>query len=388
MLVTLIGGLGAEGLVPADYQPEALKAAIAAGAGDRLDELASRMFSWVIEDLRDGRAPMSARVQWFAVDPDREAMPTAQVMAQALSEHDVVGVVAKLQPVHPDFAKLKAKLAAVKKGDAAARGLILANMDRWRWLPRDLGKFYLYSNVPEFQVRLTIRKSGGTYWNWASKTVVGKPGRTATPQLSEMVTAVVFNPTWTVPQSISVGEGLGQKVLNNPNWARNNGYKAVKGSDGTTWVVQQPGPDNALGLMKIDMPNEHAIYFHDTPAKSYFDEDVRAFSHGCVRTQEAVELGMLLGILGAGKTRDEVLAIHKSGEYTKVELTKPFPVYITYFTYASQIDPETSQFGPLTKFGDIYGRDKPVIDSFARPRELKTTQRKSDEEVIKLDNPL
>ena len=135
--------------------------------------------------------------------------------------------------------------------------------------------------MPEFQLRLVVNnKNIRTY-----KTVVGKPGRTATPQLAEQVTAVVFNPTWTVPQSIVKGEGLGAKVLSNPGWARANGYKATRGANGYVSVVQQPGPGNALGLMKIDMPNPHAIYFHDTPSKSYFNHDVRAFSHGCMRVQ-------------------------------------------------------------------------------------------------------
>jgi len=377
-LLSTIEYIGKEGLLPADYQPAALKAAIAGGESDALDALASKVFAWLIEDLRDGRTPMEARVQWFAVDPDQDDMPTAQIMAQALSDHDVPGVIDKLAPTVPDYAALKAELATTPMANKAKRALIRANMDRWRWLARDLGDVYLLTNVPEFQLRLTVRnKIIRTY-----RTVVGKPGRTATPQLAETVTAVVFNPTWTVPQSIVQGEGLGQKVLNNPRWAKAAGYKATKGADGTIYVVQQPGPTNSLGLMKIDMPNPHAIYLHDTPAKQYFDEDVRAFSHGCIRTERAVELGMTMAILGAKMPAAEAADISRSGEYTKVEMTRTFPVYLTYFTIARSID------GELKQFNDIYGRDKPVLDSFTQPRQLKTTQRTSDEEIIELDNPL
>ncbi|MCJ2180630.1 L,D-transpeptidase family protein [Novosphingobium album (ex Hu et al. 2023)] len=377
-LLSTIEYIGKEGLVPADYQPAALKAAIAKGEGDDLDTLASRVFGWLIEDLRDGRTPMKDRVQWFAVDPDQDAMPTAQIMAQALSDHDVPGVVDALAPTNPGYAALKAEFNATPMTDKAKRALIQANMDRWRWLRHDLGDVYLITNIPEFQLRLVVKnKIIRTY-----KTVVGKPGRTATPQLAETVSAVVFNPTWTVPQSIVKGEGLGAKVLANPTWARNAGYKAVKAEDGTVYVVQQPGPTNSLGLMKIDMPNEHAIYLHDTPSKQYFDRDVRAFSHGCIRTERAVELGMTMAILGAQMPAVEAADISRSGKYTKVAMTRTFPVYLTYFTYARSID------GELQPFNDIYGRDKPVLDSFASPRELKTTQRKSDEEVIQLDNPL
>jgi murein L,D-transpeptidase YcbB/YkuD len=377
-LLKTVEYIGKEGLLPGDYQPTALKTAIAAGEGDALDALASRVFGWLIEDLRDGRTPMTARVQWFAVDPDQDVMPTAEIMAQALSDHDVAGVVAKLAPTHPDYAALKTELNATPMANKARRALIQANMDRWRWLARDLGTVYLMTNVPEFQLRLVVKdKILRTY-----KTVVGKPGRTATPQLAETVSAVVFNPTWTVPQSIVKGEGLGAKVLNNPRWAAANHYKGYKNENGTITVVQQPGPTNALGLMKIDMPNPHAIYLHDTPAKQYFNSEVRAFSHGCIRTERAVELGMTMAILGAQMPASEAAELSRAGKYKKVEMTRTFPVYLTYFTFARSID------GTLQSFNDLYGRDAPVLASFKAARELKTTQRKSEEEVIQLDNPL
>jgi murein L,D-transpeptidase YcbB/YkuD len=377
-LLTTIQGIKSEGLFPKDYQVDALKAAIAQGEGDALDQVASKSFAWLIEDLRDGRTPMTARVQWFAVDPDQDKMPTAQVMAQALSNHDIAGVVSQLAPTVPDYAALKQALADTPDSQAARRSLIRVNMDRWRWLARDLGDVYLLTNVPEFQLRLTVKnRIIRTY-----KTVVGKPGRTATPQLAETVTAVVFNPTWTVPQSIVKGEGLGAKVMASPSWAKANGYKGIKSADGTITVVQQPGKNNALGLMKIDMPNPHAIYLHDTPSKQFFNADVRAFSHGCIRTERAVELGMTMAILGAQMPADQAADISRSGVYTKVAMTRTFPVYITYVTMGQAID------GTLTKYADLYGRDAPVLASFAAPREEKTTQRASEEPIIQLDNPL
>ncbi|MDG2003724.1 MAG: L,D-transpeptidase family protein [Novosphingobium sp.] len=377
-LLESIEGIGSEGLFPADYQPEALRAAISAGEGDVLDRAASQSFSWLVEDLRDGRTPMKARVQWFAVDPDQDDAPTEQLMARALTLHDVPGVLAGLAPTHPDYLALKEELAVTPADDAGRHSLIRANLDRWRWLARDLGKAYLITNVPEFQLRLVVNdKIIRTY-----RTVVGKPGRSATPQLSETVSGVVFNPTWTVPQSIVRGEGLGRRVLANPAWARSKGYKATRRANGTIYVVQQPGPGNALGLMKIDIPNPHAIYFHDTPSKSFFNREVRAFSHGCIRTERAVELGMTMAILGANMEPAEAARISRSGKYTKVKMARTFPAYITYFTFARDID------GALKSFGDIYGRDKPVLNSFNEPRQFKTSQRKSDEEIIELDNPL
>jgi murein L,D-transpeptidase YcbB/YkuD len=373
-LLGVVETIDAEGLFAKDYQPEALRAALARGEGEALDRAASRSFAWLAEDLRDGRTPMDARVQWFALDPDQDVNPTSAIMAKALETHDVAGVLAGLAPTHPDYEALKAALATTPKTDARTRSLIRVNMDRWRWLRQELGDVYLLTNVPEFQLRLTVNnRIIKTY-----KTVVGKRGRTATPQLAETVTAVVFNPTWTVPQSIVVGEGLGTQLLRRPR----RDYKVTRNPDGTLTVVQQPGPGNSLGLMKIDMPNPHAIYLHDTPAKQYFNQAVRDASHGCIRTERAVELGMTMAILGADMPQEQLVANATSGKYTKVPMTRTFPVYITYFTMAQDIS------GTLQKFGDIYGRDTPVLASFGKPRMPKTTQRISDEPVVQLDNPL
>ncbi len=377
-LLGVVKGLDAEGLFPADYEPQRLASAIAAGPGPALDAQASKVFAWVVEDMRDGRTRMDSRVQWFVVDPDVEANPTHEVMARALASQDIAGEIAALAPSHADYAALKAMLARTPPANKAGRALIRANMDRWRWLQRDLGKYYLLTNVPEFQLRLTVDNEViRTY-----RTVVGKPGRTATPQLAEIVENVVFNPTWTVPQSIVVGEGLGPALLANPARAARENYKVTKAKDGTIYVVQQPGDGNSLGRMKIDMPNEHAIYLHDTPAKALFNTAVRAYSHGCIRTERAVELGMTMAILAAGKTPQEVTDIFLSGQYTKVPLTTQFPVYLTYFTMASDIN------GKMGTFRDIYGRDAPVLASLAAPRKPWDGKRKTTEKVIKLDNPL
>ena len=376
-LLAVIDGIGAEGLAPADYKPAALRAAIAAGEGDALNEVASKSFAWLAEDLRDGRTPMSARVQWFAVDKDVDVNPTDAIMARALDSHDIAGTLAALAPTYPDYAVLKDALARTPRADANTRALIRANMDRWRWFSRDLGEYYLMTNVPEFQLRLVRRdKIVRTY-----KTIVGKPGKTATPQLAEEVENVVFNPTWTVPQSIVVGEGLGAKYLNNPAKAKRDGYVVTTLPDGMVVVVQQPGPNNSLGMVKIDMPNPHAIYLHDTPARGLFNTVSRAYSHGCVRTERALELGMMLAMLKAGKTPEEVTAISQSGKYTKVPLTSPMPVYIGYFTMAKDIN------GQLITWPDIYQRDGAVLASFAQPRQPKTGQRTIDEKVEAIAAP-
>ena len=377
-LLGVIEGIDADGLIPADYQPEQLRSAIAAGDPAALAAQASRSFAWLAEDMRDGRTRFNARLQWFVVDTDIDANPTSALMARALQAHDVAGVIGGLQPTVPDYGELKGLLAVTPASDKAKRKLIRINLDRWRWLPRQLGKYYLLTNVPEFQLRLTVDKSIGRSY----RTIVGKVGKTATPQLAAVVQGVVFNPTWTVPQSIVKGEGLGAKLIGNPASALRQGYKVTKDKSGTITVVQQPGPGNSLGMIKLDMPNEHAIFIHDTPARGLFAQPYRALSHGCVRTERAAELGITMAILGAGMGSDQAVEIVKSGTYTRVPMTKTFPIYIMYFTMASDIT------GKMGTFPDLYSRDGAVLASFAAPRAPWTGQRQSTEKVIKLDNPL
>ncbi len=380
-LLSYIRAIGNEGLFPRDYQPDTLQAAIAKGAGKDLNEIATRLFTWVAEDLRDGRTEMDSRAQWFVEDPDWKLHPIKPLLQDALAAGGqtggIVAALDSLSPVHPDYAVLKQMLLETSEGDKAARAKIRANMDRWRWLGRDLGKNYLLTNVPEYQLRLVINNKVHTSF----RTIVGKPGRTATPQLAETVEGVIFNPTWTVPQSIVVGEGLGARVLNNPSYARNNGYKAYKTEAGMTVVVQQPGPGNSLGLMKLDMPNPHAIFLHDTPSKSLFNNSGRALSHGCVRTENAMKLAMILAKGLGGLSSEEAVEIANSRKYTRVELKKELPVYITYFTMARDID------GVMRSFDDIYGRDEPVLASLAAPRKVKTGQHVTDEAIVPIEAP-
>ena len=374
-LIAVIEGIAAEGLDPADYDLQALQVAVSSGPSEELDKLASKNFVWLVEDLRDGRTPMDAREQWFVVDPDRDTFRTDDLLAEAVSTGDVAGTLAQLNPTHPDYARLKEELANTPESETDKRKLIRANMDRWRWLARDLGRKYLITNVPEYQLRLTVGdKIISTY-----RTIVGKPGRTATPQLAEKVEGIVFNPTWTVPQSIVKGEGLGNKVLGNPAWAKRNGYKATKGENGWITVVQQPGPGNSLGRMKLEMPNPHAIFFHDTPSRHLFDTANRALSHGCIRTERALELAITMAILGKGASKEEAVEIATSGEYTKVMIEDELPAYITYFTMASDIN------GEMKTFNDIYGRDAPVLASLDQPR-VDNRSNEIDDEVIVIEN--
>ncbi|MEL6530598.1 MAG: L,D-transpeptidase family protein, partial [Pseudomonadota bacterium] len=158
-----------------------------------------------------------------------------------------------------------------------------------------------------------------------------------------------------------------------------NGYTATRHSSGWISVVQQPGPGNSLGRMKLEMPNPHAIFFHDTPSRHLFNRDRRALSHGCIRTERALELAITMAILGRGASRDEAVSIANSGKYTKVPIEREMAAYITYFTMATDID------GELRSFEDIYDRDAPVIASLDKPR-VQDRSGESDDEVIVIEN--
>lgn len=355
-LLAFIQGVGSRGLNPADYGPDALQAAIKAGEGTALNDLATLAFTQVLVDLRDGRTPYAARVQWFIRDPDATTFPTDEMLRKALDSHDFEGVFASVEPTHPDYAALKAALAATK--DTARQQIIKTNMDRWRWLPHDLGKRYVYVNVPEYIVRVVGKgKNIATY-----RAIVGAP-KTATPQLDAQAIGMIIHPTWTIPQSI-IKESVGALITNNPAAARARGYTWT-GSGKNLSVVQKFGPGNSLGMMKMDMPNPHAIFLHDTPARNLFERPVRALSHGCIRTDRAVEFAILMSILQAEFDPHEAATLFKRGLNDRIPFTEPVQVFINYFTMASNGD------GKLNSFADIYGRDAPVIASFAQPRQDK-----------------
>jgi L,D-transpeptidase YcbB len=375
-LLASINAVGAEGLFPADYLPDQLQAAILAGEGPALDEISTRQFGRLAADLRDGRTPFSARIQWYVRDPDAQAMPTEALLTEALASQDFASVFAKLTPKNSDYEALKASLAATPASDASRLKLIRANMERWRWLPVDLGFRHVIANVPEMQLRFVVNSRLIRSY----KAVVGKPGETATPQLAELAQGVVFNPTWTVPQSIIKNE-LGGMISRSPSGGSSGSYTWKRYAGGGLSVVQKAGPNNALGLMKIDMPNPHSIFVHDTPARERFNQANRALSHGCVRAERASELGLMLAIVMGGMEAEDGVAILRSGKTTRVSFKEKIPVYIAYFTMATGID------GKMQPFGDVYGRDKAIFASLDKPREDKAAGAFQTAPVVVVKDP-
>ena len=237
---------------------------------------------------------------------------------------------------------------------------LLDNMERIRWLPRDLGSRYIFVNQAAFEAQ--VIRDGKP--EWETRVIVGKP-MTQTPVFNDEMEMVVFNPSWGVPPSIIANEYL-PKLRRDPGYLDRLGFKVVTpagkvvSSRSVSWgsygakvpygIQQPPGVKNALGELKFLFPNAHDIYMHDTPTRELFSQDMRAFSHGCVRVQNPREFASVV----LGWSPDEVAAKVETGVSETVRLKQKIPVHLTYFTAW----PDAS--GNIVYFNDIYGRDKPI----------------------------
>ena len=335
-LLSYIQQIGVEGLNPADYDPDALMAAVASGDPLRMSAEATDRFNRVSSDLALGHVKRLQRIDWHVKDPDLDAAGQDTMLRAALAQHNIAGAFRNLLPTHPQYAALKAALASAAPTDSVRISRIKLNLDRWRWLPRDLGQKYIIVNVPGFHA--TLVENGVN--RWKQRAIAGKLS-TPTPQLDATAVGVMLNPTWEVPKSIA-REAAGKK-----------GFVPVLNKDGKFdhWR-QLPGPNNALGQLKFVMYNQYNIYLHDTNARSRFNDDVRALSHGCVRTQHIVDLATeLLGDDGGEWTREKIQAQLASGKTKQANFVKPLPVYIVYFSAAALND------GRIVTYNDLYNRD-------------------------------
>jgi len=343
-LLSVVRDIGREGLDPSDYAPAQLDAAIPSGDPQLLSQVATTSFRKLARDLALGHVPRSARTQWFVKDPDLDNGRLDQLLTSAAAGGRVTEMLNNLLPTHPQYGALRnaLTLAEAKTGNGAAIDKIRLNMDRWRWLPRDLGSRYIIVNVPgQFA---TLVENSQT--RWKHRAIAGAT-KTPTPQLSVNATGVILNPWWEVPPSIS------KEAAGKP------GYVAVKGADGKVQRWRQPpGPKNALGQIKFVMQNPQNIYLHDTSNRGLFDAHARFLSHGCIRTEKILDLAAeLLGDDGGEWTQDRIDAALASGKTVQANFVKPIPVYIVYFSTAALTD------GSLVQYSDLYGRDGAVLDA-------------------------
>jgi murein L,D-transpeptidase YcbB/YkuD len=288
----VVAASAAEGLDPADY------------AGDP-DQAAMKL----AHDYLEGATPAAARRGWRF---PRGTIDYAAWLDDVIARHAVTASFAALLPASPAYAGLREALRTC--AGAACRAIAL-NLDRWRWLPRDFGRRFLWINVPAY--RLDLIEDGRIVAS--HRIIIGKPA-TPTPAFTAVVTGITVNPWWYVPASIVAETGIAPR--------------------------QKPGPRNALGQIKFEMPNRYAVYPHDTPARALFARARRALSHGCIRIERPDALASLLagGAVGRGIA---------SGRTRTLPLDRMLPAYIVYFT----AEADAAMPGGVALHPDVYGQD-------------------------------
>ncbi len=245
---------------------------------------------------------------------------------------------------------------------------VALSLERWRWMPRILGQKHIMVNIPDYTVQ--VRKEGKTLLSM--RTVVGK-ARHATPTFSEEMEYIVFNPTWTVPKSITNREMI-PKELRNPGYLKSRNFDIMRrdgdhlvkvpydevtaedySAERFPYVLQQrSGPGNALGRMKFMMPNEYNIYLHDTQAKDLFSKNERAYSHGCIRLSDPETLARVL-LQEDGFSEAEIETALTRTDRKLVRFKTPVPTHLTYMT--TWVDEQ----GMLNMRPDIYKHDEALV---------------------------
>ena len=256
-----------------------------------------------------------------------------------LKTDHVEAALQKLAPHTPQYVGLKRQLAACRDNECRLR--VAMNMDRWRWLPDDLGSRYLIVNIPAF--RLEAIEDGRRVLEM--KVVTGNTD-TPTPVLADRMTAVVFSPYWNIPDDIVEREIL-PKAQRDPQYlARNNMEIDEKGR-----YRQMPGRGNSLGGVKFLFPNHFNVYLHDTPSRKLFERVERDFSHGCVRVEQPLALAKYVLRDQPQWTEARISEAMTSGVEQSVPLKQPLPIYLVYFT-------AWEERGSLKTVADVYGHDR------------------------------
>ena len=315
-----------------------------------------------IARLRERLAASGDYERPAGVEPDRfdAALEAAVRRFQARHALDPDGVVGRRT------------LAALDVDIAARIDQIRVNLERLRWVAQDLAGDYLVVDIAGFSARLYV----GDRVAWASRAVVGRPYR-KTPVFRATMQYIVLNPAWTVPPTI-LREDVLPKIAADPAYLAREHMQVVDASGrpldaaGIDWsryrsggfphqIVQAPGPDNPLGSVKFMLPNPHAVYLHDTPARKLFDKPERAFSSGCIRLEQPLELAVLLLDEPERWSPAALRAAIETGETRTVPVKRGIPVLVLYFTAEAPED-GTLQFRP-----DLYGRDARVIAALRAP---------------------
>ena len=255
---------------------------------------------------------------------------------------------------------------------ARARQIEL-NMERWRWIPRNLGQRYILVNIADF--KLSLIEHGETVMDM--RVVVGRTYR-RTPVFSSKMKYIVLNPFWNVPMSIAVKDILPKLRENHnylslhnmtvyANWQtgapsidpRSIDWSKVNRRGFRYRLVQKPGPQNALGRLKFMFPNRFSVYLHDTPGKELFQKNIRSFSSGCIRAEKPVKLAVYLLKDDPNWTKEKIMAAVDRGKTRSIGISNPLNVHLLYWT--AWVD----KTGEIHFRDDIYDRDRPLDKALA-----------------------
>jgi murein L,D-transpeptidase YcbB/YkuD len=348
-----------EGLRTELHQQQSTAGPLSAAALADLDLLLTDALLTYGSHLLYGR--MTPRTSNVRFDTSQEKVDVVEVLQQGLETNNLAEALHSLLPHHPDYARLRQALAHYRQTPGAEKRVrqIIQNMERWRWLPQDLGRRYILVDVPAYTLDVVE-------WDqpvMTMRVVVGKPSW-PTPVLSAIMSYVVLSPDWRVPPNIAAQE-LVPILRANPGYLAQHNMRLLDGTRpvdprNVDWdkmstknfpyrLRQEPGPNNPLGTIKFMFPNRFQVYLHDTPLRTLFAKPERALSHGCIRVEKPTDLAeyLLRGVL----SRARIVAGLGQRTSRTVPLAEPLPTYLVYRTVLVK-DDGTVQFRP-----DIYGYD-------------------------------
>ncbi len=373
---TTAEGLPAETAALAELDAFAARAASDPTAAAQLDIAADALYASLATAFARGAAdPAVGDPNWRI--PLNAAPDMADLNAQRAAGAPPSTTLRALLPQSGDYRVLREALAAVaaEPPDAMDQGLtrdlrllrIRANLERWRWLPRDMADTRLEVRVPHMKVALYNAQSAPRM----HAVIVGARA-TPSPSFAAQVRSLTLNPTWTPPSSILVNELL-PRFRRDPGLADREGFDVISGEgaivspDTVDWSArpfpyrlrQRAGAANALGRVRFDLPNPFAVYLHDTPNRTLFARTDRALSHGCIRVEDPV--GLAQAMLSAPEwRREEIEAAIETGETRTITLAHPIDIYVLYLTAAANGD-------EVVYFDDLYRRDEPVVRALDAP---------------------
>jgi murein L,D-transpeptidase YcbB/YkuD len=364
------------GLDPADYRVALPDLAgkdplAAAQALLRFDlALSGKVLNYVLDATR-GRIDPN-RLSGYH-DLPRKTVNLVDALAAIAQSSDVAAWLAQRNPDNAQFRALVAELAKQRDAGTETTAKLRIALEQLRWLPSQLGTRYVFLNQPAFEVSYV----DGDNAPLTMRAVIGRPD-SQTYFFTDRIKEVIYNPYWNVPRSIVINEML-PKLWRNPSYLDRLGYEVSNSrgrevaSNAVDWaavatdqvaidVRQPPGPKNALGQLKIDFPNRHAIYMHDTPQKHLFAREQRAFSHGCVRLQHPRAMAAaLLGISVADVDRKIA-----RGETQTERVRGDIPVYVAYFTAWPDAQ------GTVRYYKDVYARDAHLTQAIAKTSAIRS----------------